>query len=380
MINVTGFAVGHKIKRFRGVRNASESVRVFPFAGTGTRDQVIRDALFQELGLRAAFHRPVVPLDVQFVEIKNAGIAEIQPADFFFRCARSCVVPRPDDQVVILLGFGAAEAHVRFVVGEGARLIAVVVAGNGENRNLYSFVSGLVWHHRVVVRILRWMLQPFLKYQRGIAHDFVEILEGEMLVVIFAGFRSPVGAVAEQAGVAGCTAREREPLHIVGREDTERKRKVDAGMSCGSRNDGGKMRRKFLERSPLIESGIRTAPHRDFAVAPRLLGKPFHDIVAVSGLVRKRLKGSAGIAASAHVNQSVDVAVLREVNRAIQVAVGNVRRQGEDRGEWVFLPMGSNDGGIQLNAVAQRDFRAPLHVDFRRRGCRCLCEKRCGRE
>src|ERR1035438_2910848 len=106
-----------------------------------------------------------------------------------------------------------------------------------------------------------------------------------MLVVIFAGLRAPVRTVSKKIGVTGGAAREGEPLHVVGGEDAKGEGKIDAGMSrCGG-NDGGKVRWEFLERGPLIESGIGAAPHGHLTVAPRLLGEPFDDVVAVLRLI-----------------------------------------------------------------------------------------------
>ena len=45
------------------------------------------------------------------------------------------------------------------------------------------------------------------------------------------------------------------------------------------RNDGRQMWRHFFCRRPLIEPRVGAAPHSDFAIAKRLLGQPFDDVV-----------------------------------------------------------------------------------------------------
>ena len=85
-----------------------------------------------------------------------------------------------------------------------------------------------------------------------------------------------------------------------------------------------------LSVAPLVEAGVGAAPHRHLAVAPGLTGQPLDHVVAVAPLVGERLEAAAGVAAAAHVHQDEDVTVAREVHRAVEIAVGDVRSQGED--------------------------------------------------
>jgi len=80
----------------------------------------------------------------------------------------------------------------------------------------------------------------------------------------------------------------------------------------------------------LIEPSVRTAPHRHFAVAKRLLRQPLHDIMSVARLIRERLELAAGIAATANIDKCKRVTVRGEVSRTRVIAVGDVRREGEN--------------------------------------------------
>src|SRR3954470_10255024 len=142
-----------------------------------------------------------------------------------------------------------------------------------------------------------------------------------MTVVVGASLRSPKARVSEETAIAGQAACKRKPLHIVGSEDVVLKGEVDAGM-CRSRGDNrGKVWRKFFQRGPLIESGVGASPHGDFAVAPRLLREPFDDIVAIARVIGEGLECPPGITAPAHIHQRVNVAMLREIDRAIRITV-----------------------------------------------------------
>ena len=75
------------------------------------------------------------------------------------------------------------------------------------------------------------------------------------------------------------------------------------------RHDRDKVRGKFLRRRPLIEAGIRTAPHRDFPIAKRLLRQPVDDVVAIVRLLGEGLEFATGIAASPDIDQREGVAM-----------------------------------------------------------------------
>src|SRR5207248_8807168 len=99
--------------------------------------------------------------------------------------------------------------------------------------------------------------------------------------------------------------------------------------SCG-RNDRGQMRRKFFRGRPLSESGILTAPHRDFPIAKRLLREPLDDVVPVTRLLREQLAFTGGISAAANIDQRKNVAVRSEICPARVVGVRDVGRKSKD--------------------------------------------------
>jgi hypothetical protein len=75
-------------------------------------------------------------------------------------------------------------------------------------------------------------------------------------------------------------------------------------MRGSSGHDRRQMRRKFLHRSPLIEAGVRAAPHGHFAVTEWLLRQPFNHVMSVARFICKRLELAARIASAANVNES----------------------------------------------------------------------------
>ena len=61
-------------------------------------------------------------------------------------------------------------------------------------------------------------------------------------------------------------------------------------MGRRRRHNRGQVRRQFLGRGPLIESGVGTAPHRDLAVTKRLFRKPFYHVMTIMRVVSERLE------------------------------------------------------------------------------------------
>ena len=106
---------------------------------------------------------------------------------------------------------------------------------------------------------------------------------------------------------------------------------ADVGGRCG--DDGGEVLRLLLERHPLVEARVRSAPHRDLAVRPGLGGQPLHHVVAVPRVLEERLEAPLGVAAPAHVHDGEDIAVAGEVVRPLVVGVADVGGQLEDDGE-----------------------------------------------
>ena len=72
-----------------------------------------------------------------------------------------------------------------------AQLVAIVLAGNGQNRQQYSFELLLRGHHPVVVRVRHRMPDNSLKVFRGVAEERVERAESDMFFVSVEKFRPP---------------------------------------------------------------------------------------------------------------------------------------------------------------------------------------------
>ena len=136
-------------------------------------------------------------------------------------------------------------------------------------------------------------------------------------------------------------------------------------MRGGDRDDGGEMRREFLGRCPLIEAGVGTAPHRDLAVAERLLRQPLDDVVTIARLLRERFEFAGGISATAHIDQRKGVTVRREVCGARVIAVRDVGRECENdrrlrrRAVRRFRQI---KRGVELDLVAHRNLYAPAQI------------------
>src|SRR5260370_13355427 len=90
-------AQGHacfEIESFWICNQSCEIVGVFPFAicaAVAGRDQIIRDLIFEEVGLSAVPHRPVVPLAVEVGKSDNRRGSGFDAADFLSWRARARV-------------------------------------------------------------------------------------------------------------------------------------------------------------------------------------------------------------------------------------------------------------------------------------------------
>src|SRR5436309_8582493 len=101
-------------------------------------------------------------------------------------------------------------------------------------------------------------------------------------------------------------------------------------MSGCSGDDRHEVRREFFRRCPLIESRVRTTPHRNLAVTKWLLCKPLDQVVSVPSVVYKRLELAAGISAAANIDERECIAMRCEVSPAGVVAIGNIGSESED--------------------------------------------------
>ena len=325
-------------------------------------DDIERDLVLEELGLRARLHRPVVPRRVQRIHVEQRRLAELEAGDFSLRRARARMIPRPDDEVVPRLARFRRVLHVRAIERHRAGLVAVVMAGDRKDRQIEL---GVLLRRRAVavpVRVLRRMLDPGVEDRRRIADPLVQLGERRVRLVPAPELRAPEIAVAEDLFLCGLAADEGQPLHVVRIEDIVAHRVVDAGHRRCDRHDRGQVRRKLLRGRPLVIARVRTAPHRDLAVAVRLRAEPFDDIVAVLRFLQERRELAFGIAAAAHVDGREHVTVRGEVHATVVVALRDVRRQREHARQRLFLIERPVQRRVELDAIAQRHLDAPLEL------------------
>src|SRR5580704_11731036 len=138
---------------------------------------------------------------------------------------------------MILFRLRCPVLHVALVVRKRARLVAVVVSSDRQNRKLNALVFFRSRHHRVVVSVRNGMLQPLLKNGGWIPRYAIEFFKRQMPIVVFARLRSPKSTGTEKVRVARNSARKREPLLNVRRENIVLERKVHPRMGSGSGNN-----------------------------------------------------------------------------------------------------------------------------------------------
>src|SRR5260370_31879867 len=174
------------------------------------------------------------------------------------------------------------------------------------------------------------MLEDTLKVDGRISDKRIERFKRNVFLVRFQIFRAPKLLITEKIVLCGAPAGKGEPLDIIGFADVIEGGIIERRMCRRDRHDGGKVRRKLLCCRPLIEPGVGAAPHCDFSIAERLLGEPLHDVAAVVWLLRERFELTAGIAAAAHIDKCEGVTMRCKISGASMIAVGGVRRQGEN--------------------------------------------------
>src|SRR5881396_2041641 len=141
-------------------RESLEIVRVRPLLCTS---DIVGDPLLQEGWLGTALESPVVPIPVQLVQVYKTSLAECEASNLPLGSACSWMIPRTDDQIVLLPCEGGPVMHVLFVKLQSSRLVCIILSGNGKDWNVDSSI--LLWgrNHRVPVSVRDWMLQPLLK-------------------------------------------------------------------------------------------------------------------------------------------------------------------------------------------------------------------------
>src|SRR4029077_432 len=135
-------------------------------------------------------------------------------------------------------------------------------------------------------------------------------------------------------------------------------------MRRGRRNDCHKMRRKFLQHTPLIEPRIRPAPHRYLAIAIALLRQPFRHVESIASFIHEWLELSSGISAPPHIHQRVHISMPGKVHRAIGIAVADIRGERENHRQRFLLSVRLVHCRVQVHSISHGNLHPPLHVNI----------------
>src|SRR6266508_444889 len=142
-----------------------------------------------------------------------------------------------------------------------------------------------------------------------------------MILISVEDLRSPKFLITEEILLSGAATGESVPLHVVGYTDVLGRGIIETGMSGCSGDDRREVRREFFRCRPLIESRVRTAPHRNLAVAVRLFCEPLDQVVSVPGIIYKRLEFTARISAAKNIQERKCISMRCEVTASCVVRI-----------------------------------------------------------
>jgi len=125
--------------------------------------------------------------------------------------------------------------------------------------------------------------------------------------------------------------------------------------------DGLQTRWQFARRQPLADAHQRGAVHADVAAAPRLISGPFHEVVAILGVVVVQRALALGGAAPPHRSVDDGEAAGRQAVevRAAAVAIGD----DEAPPGWGAVQLRQPQVGIEQHAVAHGNLHPRHRVD-----------------
>src|SRR5437868_475198 len=118
---------------------------------------------------------------MKIIKVEHRSLPESQTAYLFVRSAGARVIPRTKNQVMVLLGRSVSILHVFAVIRHRAWLVAIIVAGDGQNGNVHFRVLIVCGRHRLPIVVIGRMLQPLLKNGARVSHDSIEGIEGGLL-------------------------------------------------------------------------------------------------------------------------------------------------------------------------------------------------------
>ena len=281
---------------------------------------------------------------------------------------------------MLRFSFWVAVFHVFAIVGHRSSLTGVVIGRDGQDGNIHFVVLLRRGCHCLPITVVCRMQQPFLEDRGRVPDNFIQRVEWPLAEIHLPKLPGPESTLAKERIIGRPAAGQGQPLHDVAFPNSSAVR----ARVCGCYGNGSRqMRRELLQGRPLIEARIRTSPHGDFAVAPRLPSQEFHDVVAIGRFLCKRVEDALLVATSAHVYQYENVSMLRKIRRPILVTVCDVRREGEDNRQRLLLPSRLKDRAVETDSIAHRNLESPeeIHsgrfafVGWRRRFFRPCCRR-----
>src|SRR5215475_6665203 len=102
------------------------------------------------------------------------------------------------------------------VITKRAKLIPIVLRRDCQDRDSDLLELLACWHHRLVVRIDRGMLDDALEIDRRISNERVERFKRDMFLVSVEELRSPKFLIIEEILLSGAATGEGVPLDVVG--------------------------------------------------------------------------------------------------------------------------------------------------------------------
>src|SRR5580700_6652066 len=114
--------------------NRGDRLKGFSIAPPLCAHNVIGDGLFQKGRSFSTLQRPVIPFPMEFLQVHETGLADVEPSKNSLRLSRPSVVPGTDHQIVPRrLGTGGT-LQVLAIMSERTWLIGIVAAGDREDR------------------------------------------------------------------------------------------------------------------------------------------------------------------------------------------------------------------------------------------------------
>ena len=156
--------------------------------------------------------------------------AELEARHIGLRRARTGVIPRTDDEVVLSLRRRRTRLHVVGVVSECAGLIAIVLPADAQDRQREFRLLFGSRAETVPVRVLHRVRYPGLENRGWVADITVQLVEWRTRVVPATKLRAPERAIRKYVLLRRVPADQHQPLHVIAVEHVVLHRIIDAGF------------------------------------------------------------------------------------------------------------------------------------------------------